>query len=100
MEDLRAGRAVTRRYRNRRIGEFLKDLERSEGRGRGIPKILNAMRANGSPEPVFETDDDGLSFLVRLPLRPAPPETAQVTPQVTTQVDFEHITLTHNALQE
>jgi ATP-dependent DNA helicase RecG len=86
MEDLRAGRAVTRRYRNRRIGEFLKELELSEGRGTGIPKILNAMRTNGSVEPIFETDDDRLSFLVRLPLRPAPPETAQVTPQVTPQV--------------
>ncbi len=82
MEDLRAGRAVTRRYRNRRIGEFLKELELSEGRGTGIPKILRAMRANGSMDPVFETDADRLSFLVRLPLRPVPPATAQVTAQV------------------
>ncbi len=27
MNDLRAGRAVSRRYRNRRIGEFLKELD-------------------------------------------------------------------------
>lgn len=72
MDDLRAGRAVARRYRNRRIGEFLKELELSEGRGTGIPKILESMRANGSPEPVFETDDRRSSFLVRLPLRGAP----------------------------
>jgi len=32
MEDLRAGRAVSRRYRNRRIGEFLKELDLTEGR--------------------------------------------------------------------
>ena len=85
MEDLRVGRAVTRRYRNRRIGEFLKELELSEGRGTGIPKILHALRSNGSPEPIFETDDDRLSFLVRLPLRPAPSESAQATPQVGTK---------------
>lgn len=72
MEDLRAGRAVARRYRNRRIGEFLKELELSEGRGTGIPKILESMRANGSLEPKFETDAQRTSFLVRLPLRPAP----------------------------
>jgi len=27
LEDLQAGRAVSRRYRNRRIGEFLKELD-------------------------------------------------------------------------
>lgn len=29
---------VCRRYRNRRIGEFLKELELTEGRSTGIPK--------------------------------------------------------------
>jgi ATP-dependent DNA helicase RecG len=56
MEDLKAGRAVSRRYRNRRIGEFLKELEMTEGRSTGIPKILTEMAANGSPAPLFETD--------------------------------------------
>ena len=32
MEDLQQGRAVSRRYRNRRIGEFLKELDLAEGR--------------------------------------------------------------------
>jgi ATP-dependent DNA helicase RecG len=72
MEDLRVGRAVARRYRNRRIGEFLKELELSEGRGTGIPKILESMRANASEEPIFETDPNRTSFLVRLPIREAP----------------------------
>lgn len=31
MEDLKAGRAVSPRYRNRRIGEFLKELDMTEG---------------------------------------------------------------------
>lgn len=91
MEDLRAGNAVSRRYRNRRIGEFLKELGLAEGRSTGIPKILRAMRENGSPVPVFESDDDRTSFLTRLPvhkqLRPQPPKQVPVqdTGQVTVQ---------------
>jgi ATP-dependent DNA helicase RecG len=37
------GRVVSHRYRNRRIGEFLKELELTEGRSTGVPKILKAM---------------------------------------------------------
>lgn len=70
LEDLQSGRAVSRRYRNRRIGEFLKELEMTEGRSTGIPKILQAMSLNGSPAPLFETDDDRLSFVIRLPRHP------------------------------
>ncbi|MDR1462010.1 MAG: putative DNA binding domain-containing protein [Azoarcus sp.] len=91
MGDLKAGRAVSRRYRNRRIGEFLKELEMTEGRSTGIPKILKAMAANGSPAPLFETDDDRSAFTIRLPCHPLvliptanyPQATPQVTPQVT-----------------
>lgn len=68
MEDLASGRAVSRRYRNRRIGEFLKELELTEGRSTGIPKILWVMRRNGSPDPIFETDEDRTYFLIRLPI--------------------------------
>ena len=91
MEDLRAGNAISRRYRNRRIGEFLKELDLAEGRSTGIPKILRAMRENGSPAPVFESDDDRTWFLTRLPVhepvRPAPSvqDTVQDTGQVTVQ---------------
>ena len=35
LEDLQAGRAVSRRYHNRRIGEFLKELDLTEGRATG-----------------------------------------------------------------
>ena len=57
-----AVRAVSRRYRNRRIGEFLKELDLAEGRSTGVPKILRAMHNNGSPAPRFETDDDRTWF--------------------------------------
>ena len=62
------GKAVSRRYRNRRISEYLKELELTEGRSTGIPKMLRVMAANGSPEPEFETDEDRTHYLVRLPV--------------------------------
>ena len=71
MEDLQTGRAISRRYRNRRIGEFLKELDLAEGRSTGIPKILRAMRGNGSPLPVFESDEDRTWFVTRLPVHEA-----------------------------
>ena len=70
LEDLQTGRSTTRRYRNRRIGEFLKELSLTEGRGTGIPKILRAIRKNGSPLPIFETNDDRMYFVARFPIHP------------------------------
>jgi len=68
IEALCAGKAVSRRYRNRRIGEFFKELELTEGRSTGIPKIFKAMSINGSPPPEFETDEDRTYFITRLPI--------------------------------
>ena len=68
MADLRAGKAVSRRYRNRRIGDFLKELDLTEGRSTGISKILKVMKENGSPAPEFDTDNDRSYFLIRLPV--------------------------------
>lgn len=67
-EDIATGNIVSRRYRNRRIGEFLKELELTEGKATGIPRIKKAMCTNGSPEPVFDTDDDRTYFLTVLPV--------------------------------
>lgn len=97
LADLQAGKAVSRRYRNRRIGEFLKELDLTEGRSTGLPKIFRKMTQNGSPKPIFETEEDCSYFLVRLPVHEAfyQPETLdeeitptvhQVTDQVTDQV--------------
>jgi len=51
-----------RKYRNRRIGEFLKELHLTEGRATGIPTIMKALEKNQSPKPVFETDDNRTYF--------------------------------------
>jgi ATP-dependent DNA helicase RecG len=77
LEQLRVGRARPRRYRNRRIGEFLKELEFTEGRATGIPKIMEAMEKNGSPPAEFEFDEDHSYFMVRLPVHPAALEVAK-----------------------
>ena len=50
-------RIIAREYRNRRIGDFLKELKLTEGRGTGLPSIYSSLEANGSPEPSFKTDD-------------------------------------------
>ncbi|XZE17492.1 RNA-binding domain-containing protein [Pirellulaceae bacterium SH449] len=69
-EQLQSGRVVPRRYRNRRIGELLKELELTERRGTGFPKIERAMQRNGSPPAVFSTDEGRTHFLVTLPIHP------------------------------
>lgn len=47
-----------------------KELDLTEGRGTGIPKILRKVKANGSPIPRFITDDDRTYFLVEFPIHP------------------------------
>ncbi|MDD5614912.1 MAG: ATP-binding protein [Candidatus Methanoperedens sp.] len=71
MHHLQAGETVPPvQSRNRRIGEFLKELDLAEGRGTGIPKIRRKMRENGSPEPKFEFDTGRTYFRVILPAHP------------------------------
>lgn len=67
------------------IGEFLKELDLTEGRSTGIPKILKVMKENGSPPPKFVTDEDRTSFLIRLPVQERATQglAGEVTPQVT-----------------
>lgn len=69
-EGLREYRVFSRRYRNRRIGEFLKEMHLTEGRNTGFRKIRNALRNNGSPEPIFETDDERTYFATTLFFHP------------------------------
>ncbi len=56
--------------RNRRIGEFLKELRLAEGRLSGLPKVFRSMADNGSPEPRFDFDDQRTWFRATLPAHP------------------------------
>lgn len=68
IEDLKKGEILkARRYRNRRLGDFLKELDLTEGRSTGVPTIQNDLARNGSPRASFETDDDRLCFIVNIP---------------------------------
>lgn len=62
--DFEKGVVRTRRYRNRRIGSFLKELGLTEGKGTGIPIIYKVMEENGSSKPLFDTDSPNRSFFV------------------------------------
>lgn len=65
-DDFKKDRVVARKYLNRRVGDFLKELHLTEGKGTGIPKIRKEMIKNGSDEPIFETDGDRTYFLTTL----------------------------------
>jgi ATP-dependent DNA helicase RecG len=70
--DFDKGMIRARRYRNRRIGEFLKDLKLTEGRGTGIPTIHRVLTENGSPKPIFDTDGtERRYFITEIPIHPA-----------------------------
>lgn len=58
----------TRRYRNRRIGDFLKELHLVEGRNTGIPTALRSIKDNGSPLPKLLTDEERTFFSVIIPI--------------------------------
>ena len=57
-------------YRNRRIGDFLKELHLIEGRNTGYPTVLRALRENGSGLPKFDMDDNRTYLSVTLPIHP------------------------------
>jgi ATP-dependent DNA helicase RecG len=66
LDAFNTGQVRSRRYRNRRLGEFLKELELTEGRATGIPTILKSLKKNGSRAPRFHTDEDRSFFEVEI----------------------------------
>ena len=57
-----------RRYRNRRLGDFLKELDLTEGRSTGIPTIQEEMQENGSPRVTIETNNERNFINVFVPI--------------------------------
>ena len=70
-DDIRRYQMRTRRYRNRRIGDFLKELHLVEGRNTGIPTAIKAIKENGSPLPTLLTDEERSFFSVIIPIHEA-----------------------------
>ncbi|MCL2649873.1 MAG: putative DNA binding domain-containing protein [Candidatus Azobacteroides sp.] len=89
---------VARDYRNRRIGDFLKELDLTEGRGTGFPKMFRKMGNNGSPIPIIETDEEGNYFMVTLPINPT--YVQYVSDKADDQVGGQVNDLIFNSLEE
>ena len=67
-EDMKKYKFVSDRCRNRRIGDFLKELKFVEGHNTGIPKIISSLKHNGSDMPVFETNAERSYLRVIVPI--------------------------------
>ncbi len=70
LTEFQKGSVFPRRYRNRRLGDFLKELDLTEGKATGIPTIRRVMQTNGSPMPEFQTDEERSFFQATLPVHP------------------------------
>ena len=57
-----------RSYRNRRIGDFLKELHLIEGRNTGFPNAKKALEGNGSGPLQFDMDPDRSYLAVTIPI--------------------------------
>jgi ATP-dependent DNA helicase RecG len=68
MADIKRLCLVSKGDRNRRIGEFLKELDLAEARNTGYPVILGATKTNGSPKPILETNTHRDYFTFVLPI--------------------------------
>lgn len=69
-EDIKNYIFRARYYRNRRIGDFLKELHYTEGRNTGYPNAINALKENGSDLPKFEMNDQRDFISVIIPIHP------------------------------
>ena len=69
----------SRRYRNRRLGDFLKELDLTEERSTGVPTIQTKLAENGSPRAIFKTTDDRLTFLITIPIHEMCSESSETT---------------------
>lgn len=87
IDGLKQYRVFNRRYRNRRIGEFLKEMHLTEGRNTGFGKIIRALDKNGSPKPLFETDEDRTFFAATIYVHPGFNSSAVGTNQGTDQAN-------------
>jgi ATP-dependent DNA helicase RecG len=79
--DMKRYRFISSRCRNRRIGDFLKELRFIEGHNTGIPKIISSVKNNGSDMPIFETDAERSYMRVILPIHGSFRSNAMIAPR-------------------
>lgn len=93
ISDLKAGNNIrARRYRNRKLGDYLKELDLTEGRGTGIPTIQKELQSNRSERAVFETDEERTYFLVEIPCHKdfIEPEMREIDREELVNIRFEY----------
>ncbi len=61
----------SKKYRNRRIGEFLKELHIVEAKNTGFPTIIKYSNLNESNMPIVETDVERTYITVTIPINKA-----------------------------
>ena len=67
-EDIAKYQIRARVYRNRRIGDFLKELKLIEGRNTGFPNAIKALTENGSDLPKFDMSSQRDYLSVTIPV--------------------------------
>jgi len=82
MEDINRGVSLrSYKYRNRRLGDYLKELNLTEGRCTGIPTIQDELMRNGSDRATIETDAERSYFVIHIPCHKA----------MVRELDIEHL---------
>lgn len=81
---------ASRNYRNLKLGDWLKNLRLAEKYATGIPTIFSELEKNGSPKPMFWTDDDTSEFLVTIKIHEDTPPSNE-----NTEAEFEDLLLTN-----
>jgi len=97
MEDFESGTPKPRRYRNRRLGDFLKELDLTEGKSTGITTVRAKLKSNGSPAAIYEFDEERTYFSATVKIHPEFPrdtESPNVPHDVPHDVPHENPRLT------
>lgn len=62
---------ISRSYRNKVIAEFLKDVELVDAKNTGMPKVIKALKRNGSPDLVIEMPENREYVTVIMKIHPS-----------------------------
>ena len=95
----------SRRYKNNRLGDFLKELDLTEARCTGIPTIQDELLKNGSPKASIETDEDRSYFLMYIPVHEGCgnvvtlKENAENYPKITQRLPKDYPKITQSILE-
>jgi ATP-dependent DNA helicase RecG len=70
LTDLNEGLIMPKRYRNRRLGGFLKELKLTEGHATGLRMMRKLLLENGSALPIINTDEERTYFEIEIKIHP------------------------------